>query len=117
MKRMAGIIALAAAAGLGLAGGGAALAAVPTVQHGQYCKTADAGKTVTADNGAKVTCVKYASDGRYHWELASSVTPKTTTPSKATSTPSSTTGTTDPAQVGTAPQGGVSTGDGSTATK
>jgi len=100
MKRIVGIVALVAA-GLGLAGSGAALAAQPAVQHGQYCKTADAGKTVTADNGARVTCVRYASDGRYHWELATSVTAApTTTPAP---------------QVAVAPQGGLNTGDGSTA--
>jgi len=110
MRRTA-TIALAAAAALGLAGSTAAFAAAPSVQHGQYCKTADAGKTVTADNGARVTCVKYASDGRYHWE-AGSTAPKPSTSPAPSSSP-----TTSAPQVAEAPQGGVSTGDGSTAAK
>jgi hypothetical protein len=111
MRRIAGIVVLAAV-GLGLAGSGAALGAAPTVQRGQYCKTADAGKTVTADNGTRVTCIKYASDGRYHWAAVTT----TVIPSPSPSPSASSSPTTTPVpQVSIAPQGGLNTGDGSTA--
>lgn len=38
---------------------------VENVKAGQFCKTADAGKTRIASNGARVKCVKVK--GRYRW--------------------------------------------------
>ena len=58
-------------ASVALAGGVATSSAMAApkqenVKAGQFCKTADAGKTRIASNGARVKCVKVK--GRYRWK-------------------------------------------------
>lgn len=43
------------------------VAAAPTVLAGQFCKQADLGKVVTADNGKTVKCTRV--DGYNRWVI------------------------------------------------
>jgi hypothetical protein len=81
IRRVLGAVALATSVSVGGVTVGAAAApsmhtapqgiaaphavAAPSVLAGQFCKSSDVGKVVTADNGARVKCVRDGAHNRW----------------------------------------------------